>query len=254
MSTSYGKDEDQVPPDYAMHMCNLFAQLGARGAMSFSRAATMGLVPGTACSKTAPATCMSGSSPLSPQLVRVAFFLFLQAVRRRWYRSLTTTSTLFAGLWVTNVGGMTSYNPQVAQVSPPAASFRGRATRITPYPPSSRTWAAAITAFTGALATVTRHDLFSLYNLCSAEGHGFPDFALQALGFEVFTNGKLDDDVTDGMRHELPDAGTTFLRQSPSLYPPPSRTLLTTNVQVASGGISQSQGYPKHRVLIPSVA
>ena len=31
ISTSYGDDEQTVPPDYAASVCNLFAQLGSRG-------------------------------------------------------------------------------------------------------------------------------------------------------------------------------------------------------------------------------
>jgi tripeptidyl-peptidase I len=31
ISTSYGDDEQTVPPDYAKSVCDLFAQLGARG-------------------------------------------------------------------------------------------------------------------------------------------------------------------------------------------------------------------------------
>ncbi len=43
----------------------------------------------------------------------MAFFLCLQAVHKRYYISLTTPSTVFAGPFVTSVGGTTG-NPEVA--------------------------------------------------------------------------------------------------------------------------------------------
>ncbi|KAH9174042.1 hypothetical protein EDB89DRAFT_623076, partial [Lactarius sanguifluus] len=114
----------------------------------------------------------------------------LQAVRRRWYISPTTPSTLFAGPWVTSLSGTTNQNPEIAaSISSGGFStyFPRSSTRTTPCPPSSTIWSAAIKAFTSALAAVSRPDLFSNRNLCSAGSSGFPDIALQALGFEEFS-------------------------------------------------------------------
>jgi len=95
MTTSYGFDEHKVPPDYAMHICNLFAQLGARGT---SVLGDDGVSAGNCLFKdgsgnshvrflpTFPSTCTCG-----------VFSLCLQAVHKHWYRSLATPSTLFTG-------------------------------------------------------------------------------------------------------------------------------------------------------------
>ncbi|KAH9035422.1 peptidase S8/S53 domain-containing protein [Lactarius hengduanensis] len=86
VSTPYGMPEYTIPPDYAVHMCNLFAQLGLRGASVLFASGDDGVGGGN---------CLiqdnSGNSRLQ----------FLP----------TFPSTC---PWVTSVGGTTGYNPEVA--------------------------------------------------------------------------------------------------------------------------------------------
>lgn len=80
VSISYGDDEDTVPLDYADNVCNLFAQLGARGVSVLVASGDSGV--GT--------TCMSGST------------------------TTFTTSFPAACPWVTVVGGTTGNSPEAA--------------------------------------------------------------------------------------------------------------------------------------------
>jgi len=80
ISISYGDDEDTVPLDYADNVCNLFAQLGARGVSVLVASGDSGV----------GSTCMSGST------------------------TTFTTSFLASCPWVTVVGGMTSNSPEAA--------------------------------------------------------------------------------------------------------------------------------------------
>ncbi|KAH8987514.1 subtilisin-like protein [Lactarius hatsudake] len=86
VSTAYGMSEYIIPPDYATYVCNLFAQLGVRGASVLFASGNEGVGGGD---------CLfddgSGNS-------RVQFLP-------------TFPSTC---PWVTSVGGTTGYNPEVA--------------------------------------------------------------------------------------------------------------------------------------------
>ncbi|KAH9166376.1 subtilisin-like protein [Lactarius sanguifluus] len=86
VSTPYGMPEDTVPPDYAMHLCNLFAQLGVRGASVLFASGNDGVGGGD---------CLFQDGSGNP---RVQFLP-------------TFPSTC---PWVTSVGGTTGYNPEVA--------------------------------------------------------------------------------------------------------------------------------------------
>lgn len=80
VSISYGDDEDTVPLDYATNVCNLFAQLGARGVSVLVASGDSGV--GT--------TCTSGST------------------------KTFTTSFPASCPWVTTVGGTTGNSPEKA--------------------------------------------------------------------------------------------------------------------------------------------
>ncbi|KAH9011948.1 subtilisin-like protein [Lactarius deliciosus] len=86
VSTPYGLPEYKVPPDYATHVCNLFAQLGARGSSVLFASGNDGVGHGDCLVKDG-----TGNS-------RVQFLP-------------TFPSTC---PWVTSVGGTTGYNPEVA--------------------------------------------------------------------------------------------------------------------------------------------
>ncbi|KAH9170348.1 subtilisin-like protein [Lactarius sanguifluus] len=81
VSTPYGTPEHTVPQDYATHVCNLFAQLGARGSSVLFASGNDGVGRGDCLVQDS-----SGNS-------RVQFL---------------------PGPWVTSVGGTTGHNPEVA--------------------------------------------------------------------------------------------------------------------------------------------
>ncbi|KAH9011592.1 subtilisin-like protein [Lactarius pseudohatsudake] len=91
VSTPYSTPEYKVPPEYAIHVCNLFARLGARGASVLFSSGNDGVGHGN---------CLVQDSSGNSR------FQFLP----------TFPSTC---PWVTSVGGTTGYNPEVA------ASFSG---------------------------------------------------------------------------------------------------------------------------------
>ncbi|KAH9031414.1 subtilisin-like protein [Lactarius deliciosus] len=86
VSTPYGMPEYTVPPDYATHVCNLFAQLGARGVSVLFSTGNDGVGRGNCLVRDS-----SGNS-------RVQFL-----------PAFPSTCP-----WVTSVGGTTGYNPEVA--------------------------------------------------------------------------------------------------------------------------------------------
>ncbi|KAH8993858.1 subtilisin-like protein [Lactarius hatsudake] len=86
VSTPYGLPEYDVPPDYATYVCNLFAQLGVRGASTLFASGNDGVGHGDCLVRDS-----SGNS-------RVQFLPTFPATCP----------------WVTSVGGTTGYNPEIA--------------------------------------------------------------------------------------------------------------------------------------------
>ncbi|KAH9030898.1 subtilisin-like protein [Lactarius pseudohatsudake] len=86
VSTPYSTPEYKVPPDYATHVCTLFARLGARGASVLFSSGNDGVGRGN---------CLVQDSSGNSR------FQFLP----------TFPSTC---PWVTSVGGTTGYNPEIA--------------------------------------------------------------------------------------------------------------------------------------------
>ncbi|KAH9170350.1 subtilisin-like protein [Lactarius sanguifluus] len=86
VSTPYGAPEYTVPPDYATHVCNLFAQLGARGASVLFSSGNDGVGNGNCLVRDS-----SGNS-------RVQFLPIFPSTCP----------------WVTSIGGTAGYNPEIA--------------------------------------------------------------------------------------------------------------------------------------------
>ena len=99
--TTYGAYERTVPPEYAWHVCNLFALLGARGVSVLSPTGDDGVGNGDCINYSGyaqfiakfPATCMCDVYILSTSFLPHRYG--------------------FAGPWVTSVGGTTSALPEV---------------------------------------------------------------------------------------------------------------------------------------------
>ncbi|KAH9046859.1 subtilisin-like protein, partial [Lactarius hengduanensis] len=144
VSTPYSVPEYTVPLDYATHLCDLYARLGARGASVLFSSGNNGVGRGNCWPPDSSGNSRVQFRPTFPSLV---LFFSLPACST----SLTTPATVFAGPWVTSVGGTTGNNPELRQVSQAAVSrriFRGRTTRTVLCPPSSSASAAGIAAFT----------------------------------------------------------------------------------------------------------
>jgi tripeptidyl-peptidase-1 len=112
ISTSYGDDEQTVPKDYATTVCNLFAQLGARG-VSVLFAAGDGGVGGVQ-----DGSCLSNDGANRMQFIPA----FPASCGLFFFPIKNTCDLLDSGLsgpFVTAVGGTSGVNPEVA------ASFSG---------------------------------------------------------------------------------------------------------------------------------
>ena len=88
ISFSYGEDEKNYPPEYLKSVCDLFAQLGARGVSVLFATGDHGVGKGD---------CKDGSGkvqfiPTFPSSCMCGVYLSLQAVRKRRHNSLTTSS------------------------------------------------------------------------------------------------------------------------------------------------------------------
>ncbi|KAH9170391.1 subtilisin-like protein [Lactarius sanguifluus] len=132
VSTPYGMPEYIVPLDYATHVCNLFAQLGLRGASVLFSSGNDGVGRGN---------CQSQDSSGNSQV--------------QFLPTFPSTCP-----WVTSVGwNTTGYNPEVA-----ASLSGGGFSMYFPRPPYQNnavptffgTSAASITVFTSGFATMTR--------------------------------------------------------------------------------------------------
>nr|VWP02127.1 Eukaryotic translation initiation factor 3 subunit G (eIF3g) (Eukaryotic translation initiation factor 3 RNA-binding subunit) (eIF-3 RNA-binding subunit) (Translation initiation factor eIF3 p33 subunit homolog) (eIF3 p33 homolog) [Ganoderma boninense] len=98
-TTSYGEDEQTVPVDYATSVCNLFAQLGARGSSIMFSSGDSGV--GTGCPFV---TAVGGTIRVNPE-VAVSFSGggFSDYFTQPSYQS-SAVSTFLSGLGSTNAG------------------------------------------------------------------------------------------------------------------------------------------------------
>ncbi|KAH8979555.1 subtilisin-like protein [Lactarius hatsudake] len=86
VSTPYGTPEYTVPPDHATHVCNLFAQLGVRGASVLFSTGNDGVGHGNCLVRDSAGDSRVQFLPVFPSTCP----------------------------WVTSVGGTTGYNPEIA--------------------------------------------------------------------------------------------------------------------------------------------
>ncbi|KAG7091987.1 hypothetical protein E1B28_008374 [Marasmius oreades] len=163
-TTSYGDDEQTVPPDYATKVCDLFAQLGARGSSILFSSGDDGVGAGDC-------TTNDGQN-------RVQF------------QPEFPSSCPF----VTAVGGTTRTNPEVA-VDFSGGSFSNLFAR-----PDYQT--AAVTTFLNQLGTTNnglfkyvfryiRQTFLTLFISISKTGRAYPDIAAQGTNFQVIVGGKV---------------------------------------------------------------
>ncbi|KAH9175625.1 subtilisin-like protein [Lactarius sanguifluus] len=172
ISTSYGVQEKTTPPEYATALCNLFAQLGVRGASVIFPSGNNGVGKLEDCIDddsgsvqfvpTFPASCMCG-----------VFFFFLKQ-----YTVVGTDRSPhrhgFAGPYVTSVGGTTG-NPEVA------VSFSGGG--FSNYFPRPEYQRVAVPTYLERLGS--RYD--GMYN---PAGRGIPDIAAQARRIYIVQNNR----------------------------------------------------------------
>ncbi|KAH9053897.1 subtilisin-like protein [Lactarius vividus] len=148
ITTSYGTFEKAFPRDYAIQVCNLFAQLGARGVSVLFASGDHGVGSGD---------CTTRFTPIFPATCR------------------SPHSRIFAGPYVTAVGGTSSFTPEVA------ASLSGGG--FSEYFPRPSYQQQAVSTFLGNLG----HQYSGLYN---PDGRGIPDIAAQAMKIRFFYKGE----------------------------------------------------------------
>ena len=112
ITISYGWVENITPPDHAIYVCNLLAELGVRGASVLVASGDDGVGDGKCLVDngsgikyvrflpTFPSTCTCG--------------VFFSPARSTQRLALIAHHTVHAGPWVTSVGGTTGFNPEVA--------------------------------------------------------------------------------------------------------------------------------------------
>ena len=106
ISTSYGDTEQTVPPDYAMSVCTLFAQLGNRGVSALHSSGNVGVGAGN---------CMANDGSGKVQfLPRFPSSCTCGALHGAQVLIAHHTGTLHAGPWVTSVGGTENETPEIA--------------------------------------------------------------------------------------------------------------------------------------------
>ncbi|KAJ7132373.1 peptidase S8/S53 domain-containing protein [Mycena epipterygia] len=149
-TTSYGDDEQSVPQDYATTVCNLFAQLGARGSSIMFSSGDEGVGGGD---------CLTNDG-----------------TNRKIFQPAFPASCPF----VTAVGGTTKVNPEVA-VSFTGGGFSRDVIALYFAQPSYQT--ASVKPFLTGLGT-------KFVGLFNATGRGYPDVAAQANGFQVVIGGR----------------------------------------------------------------
>ncbi|KAJ3511463.1 hypothetical protein NMY22_g15638 [Coprinellus aureogranulatus] len=155
ITTSYGDDEQTVPPEYATRVCNLFAQIGARGTTLLFSSGDFG-VGGGDC-KTNDGTNQVVFQPSFPASCP----------------------------WVTTVGGTTDINPEVG------VNFSGGG--FSRYFARPAYQANAVSNYLQSLGT-QYSGKFSRSStgpaIDSPGGRAYPDISAQANGYQVVVGGR----------------------------------------------------------------
>ena len=106
ITISYGNPESQVSPEYATYVCNLFAQIGARGASVIVSSGDDGVGEGKCLFNDGRGNSYVQFTPTFPSTCACRFVLPA--------RMQCTVLNALAGPWVTSVGGTTGAYPEVA--------------------------------------------------------------------------------------------------------------------------------------------
>ena len=216
ISMSYGLLETNLPLEYTTTVCNLFAQLGARGVSVLFSSGDNGIGAGD---------CKDGSGNIRfvPEFPATCTFgFFYHSFQAQVAHHMAMASQVPMSL--ASVARPINY-PKRQQAFPGVVSrltFHALATRMLLSPPSSKPSATSILASSSALAYIAQPILYLLCILYSAAGRGVPDVSAQALGYLFNFNGRA-----------VPANGTScavLVRLSFSLCRPFSCIWLTDNV------------------------
>jgi tripeptidyl-peptidase-1 len=184
ISTSYGDDEQTVPPDYATSVCNMFAQLGAMGISVLFSSGDFGVGGGSCLSNDG-----KGSRkflPIFPASCRCFFQYNKYMGFTRWW---------LQGPFVTTVGGTTQVNPEVA------ANFSGGG--FSDYFARPTYQNSAVSSYLQKIGSqysglfkwaccFDSEDLTLLTGtMISTTGRGYPDISAQAFNFQIVYAGKV---------------------------------------------------------------
>jgi tripeptidyl-peptidase-1 len=236
ISISYSNPEPQFPPEYLSPLCRLFAVLAVRGVSVLVSTGNNGVGRGD-CHDSSKNVRFIASFPASCTFIPP--------------RTVTSTGSrspdrhLFAGPFVTSVGGTMRHEPEVA------VPFSGGGFSLYFKRPMYQN--SAVSTFLNHLAKeyaglykcVRCRDLtgpmHTLY-LCSPMSRGIPDIAAQANDFEVVLNAKTY--AMSGVSCSAPVR--LFLLRVPApnvLRRSSSSTQLMANVQTVAGIVSLLNDY-----------
>ena len=151
ISSSYSDDEQTVPYSYAKTVCNLFAQLGARGVTFLVSSGDSGVG--------ANGTCLSNNGKNTS----------------RFLPEFPNSCP-----YITSVGGTKDFNPEVAALDPTSGFTSGGG--FSNYFPRPAYQDDIVPAYIHSLGTEFSH----LYN---KTGRGYPDLAAQGQAFMTIWNG-----------------------------------------------------------------
>ena len=114
ISLTYGIYEFGVPPDYAKHVCNQFAILGARGVSVLIASGDNGVGEGNCLfdNDDGDGNLLIQFQPTFPSTCTCGIFTLPTSSTQRLAQ--TVHHTVHAGPWVTSVGGTTGISPEVA--------------------------------------------------------------------------------------------------------------------------------------------
>ena len=101
IAMGYSTPEPSIPPEYAFSLCDLLAQLGARGASVFVASGNFGVGKGDRMTPTE----IPDFTPPSPHPVSYEWRYSISLLASRTQAQVQVAHQIFPGPWVTSVGG-----------------------------------------------------------------------------------------------------------------------------------------------------
>jgi tripeptidyl-peptidase-1 len=185
ISTSYGDDEQSVPLDYAISVCNMFAQLGTMGIGVLFASGDSGVGGGSCRSKDGKGR--KKFIPVFPASCGCFYYCNKYTQFTRWR---------LQGPFVTTVGGTTQVNPEVATNFSGGGfsnyfarpSYQSRA--VSSYLQNIGSQYSGL--FKWACCFDSGDHTLLMGTMISETGRGYPDISAQAENFQIVYAGKVE--------------------------------------------------------------